>query len=209
MKEKINHVDDTAVYNGTSLIILKPPQPLLEVKPDSYYPKLVTIGPLYQNLEPSPIDNLKALCVKKFMERHSENTSAVEDLISVEPHELSRIYNLNLPQSDFEWLQLLVTIDTVFIHEFLFFSSTVRSYCQDKQHEFLHSFFNNKIKCNQEPIISTDYLYDFFNNDFKCNPVWRNLFLMRKPNSHVLSKEDCRVSKQKRSQCERSRDSIG
>ena len=33
--------------------------------------------------------------------------------------ELSRIYDLNLPRSDFEWLQLLVTIDAVFIHEFL------------------------------------------------------------------------------------------
>ena len=100
MKEKINlHVDDAPVFNE-SWKILKPPQALLEVKPQSYNPKLVTIGPLYPNLEASPIDNLKALCVKKFMERHSKIISAVEDLISVETDELSCIYNLNFPQSD-------------------------------------------------------------------------------------------------------------
>ena len=187
-----------------------PPKKLLEAKKKSYWDENLTIGPLYTNLvTKSCLDDCKALCVKKFMQRHDigEVTKLIECLIP-NPHDLNNHYS-NLSQDNIKDFQLLVTIDTVFIHEFLFFSSTVRSYCQDKQHEFLHSFFNNKIKCNQEPIISTDYLYDFFNNDFKCNPVWRNLFLMRKPNSHVLSKEDCRVSKQKRSQCEISPDSIG
>ena len=119
MKEKINlHGDDAPVFNE-SWKILKPPQALLEVKPQSYNPKLVTIGPLYQNLELSPINNFKALCVRKFMERHG--ISSVGELMQYlshdQPDELSRIYNLNLSQSDFDWLQLLVTIDTVFIHE--------------------------------------------------------------------------------------------
>ena len=61
-----------------------------------------------------PIDNWKALCVNKFMERHG--ISAVEDLIqdltSHQQDELSHIYNLNLPQSDFNWLRLLVTVDS-------------------------------------------------------------------------------------------------
>ena len=187
-----------------------PPKELLETKKKPYWDENLTIGPLYANLvTKSCLDDCKALCMKKFMQRHGK--SDVEDLIKhliPDPCHLNNHYS-NLPQDCIKDFQLLVTMDTIFIHEFLFFSSTVRSYCQDKQHEFLHSFFNNKIKCNQEPIISTDYLYDFFNNDFKCNPVWRNLFLMRKPNSHVLSKEDCRVSKQKRSQCEISPDSIG
>ena len=113
MKEKINHV--IAPVPNQSWMILKPPQHLLEVKPEAYNPKLVTIGPLYQNLEPSPINNYKALCVKKFMERHG--IAVAEDLISAEPYELSHIYNLNLPQSEIEWLQLLVTVDTVFILE--------------------------------------------------------------------------------------------
>ena len=121
MKEKINlHVHDAPVFNE-SWKILKPPQHLFEVKIDSYCPKLVSSGPLYQNLEPSPINNFKALCVNKFMERH--RILSVKELMQYltpgEPEELSRIYDLNLPQSDFEWLQLLVTIDTVFIHEFL------------------------------------------------------------------------------------------
>ena len=102
-------------------MILRPPQHLLEVKPEAYNPKLVTIGPLYQNLEPSSFNNFKALCVKKFMKRHriSALKDLIQDLISAEPNELRHIYNLNLPQSEFEWLQLLVTVDTVFIHEFL------------------------------------------------------------------------------------------
>ena len=52
-----------------NFMILKPPQDLFEVKPESYCPKLVTIGPLYQNLQKSPIDRCKALCMKKFMAR--------------------------------------------------------------------------------------------------------------------------------------------
>mgnify|MGYP000589012697 CR=1 FL=1 len=68
MKEMISlHVDAPVLTK--SWMILKPPQALLEVKPQSYYPKVMTIGPLYQNLEPSPINNYKALCVKEFMER--------------------------------------------------------------------------------------------------------------------------------------------
>ena len=120
MREKIKNVD--APVSNESWMILKPPQALLEVKPEAYYPKLVTIGPLYPNLEPSPINNFKAQCVKKFMERHG--ISGVGELTQYLSHdqaddELSRIYNLNLPQSDFEWLQLLVTVDTIFIHEYL------------------------------------------------------------------------------------------
>ena len=60
MKEKVNHFNAPVYSRGW--MILKPPQALLEVKPQSYYPKVMTIGPLYQKLEPSPIDNYKALC---------------------------------------------------------------------------------------------------------------------------------------------------
>ena len=122
MKEKINlYVDDAPVFNETWKI-LKPPQHLFEVKIDSYCPKLVSIGPLYQNLEPSPINNFKVLCVNKFMERHGiSGVGELMQYLSLDQadDELRRIYDLNLPQSDFEWLQLLVTIDAVFIHEFL------------------------------------------------------------------------------------------
>ena len=119
MKEKVNHFNAPVYSRGW--MILKPPQALLEVKPQSYYPKSVMIGPLYKYLETSLISNYKALCVNKFMERRG--ISAVEDLIQNltfdQPHELRRIYNLNLLQSEIQWLQLLVTVDTVFIHEFL------------------------------------------------------------------------------------------
>ena len=54
MNEKINlDVDDSPMLKQ-SWMILKPPQALLEVKPEAYKPKLVTIGPLYQNLERAP-----------------------------------------------------------------------------------------------------------------------------------------------------------
>ena len=122
MQEQINlHVDDAPVFNR-SWKILKPPQHLVEVKKEAYDPKLVTIGPLYPDLEESPINNFKAKCVKKFMERHRIPGvgELTKKLTPDQPDELSRIYNLlNLPQSDIDWLQLLVTVDTVFIHEFL------------------------------------------------------------------------------------------
>ena len=54
------------------------PRALFEVKPHSYCPRILTIGPLYQNLEPSPMDRCKALCVNKFMDRHG--ISNVEEL---------------------------------------------------------------------------------------------------------------------------------
>ena len=104
-----------------NFMILKPPQALLEVKPQSYYPKLVTIGPLYQNLQKSPIDRCKALCMKKFMARNG--ISGVEDLMKKlisDPQDLRNIY-IELPTYNFEFLRLLVTVDTVFIHEFLLY----------------------------------------------------------------------------------------
>ena len=92
--------DDQSACFQWKLINLKPPKALLEVKPQPYYPKILTIGLLYKILEPSPIDNCKALCGNKFKERHG--ISAVEDLMQdLTPH------NLHLPQSDFDWLQLL------------------------------------------------------------------------------------------------------
>ena len=60
------------------------------------------------------------------MERHG--IAAVEDLIqhliSAQSHELSQIYNINRdPQYNIKWLQLLVTVDTIFVHEYLLFWS--------------------------------------------------------------------------------------
>ena len=98
---------DAAVFNESWMSLI-PPQALVEVKPKSYYPKVLAIGPLYQNLGPSPIDNCKALCVNKFMERHG--VSMVEDLIQdLTSHEQDE---LSLPQFAFGWFQLLVIVDS-------------------------------------------------------------------------------------------------
>ena len=113
MKNEISEASTPLVSKGPK--ISTAPQALLDVKPQSYCPRILTIGPLNQMLGYSSIDKCKALCVKKFMERHG--IAVAEDLISAEPYELSHIYNLNLPQSEIEWLQLLVTVDTVFILE--------------------------------------------------------------------------------------------
>ena len=96
MKKKINlDVDDAPMFNESWKIEASPST--VEVKPEAYKPKLVTIGPLYQNLEPS-FYNFKALCVKKFMEIH--RILLVDDLIqhlnSNLEYELREIYNLNL-----------------------------------------------------------------------------------------------------------------
>ena len=76
---KMNVDAQNTPAHDCKLMILKPPQHLFEVKPESYCPKLVTIGPLYQNLQKSPIDRCKALCMKKFMARNG--IPGVEELM--------------------------------------------------------------------------------------------------------------------------------
>ena len=107
-----------------NLKISIPPDAFLKAYEKSYCPEKLTIGPLYANLRiDSRFDDCKAVCVKQFMERHGK--SDVEDLIKhliPDPNDLNNHYS-NLSQDNIKDFQLLVTIDTVFIHEFLLFLS--------------------------------------------------------------------------------------
>ena len=92
MKKKINlDVDDAPMFHESWKIDASPST--VEMKPKAYKPKLVTIGPLYQNLEPS-FNNFKTLCVKKFMDIH--RILAVDDLIY---NTSTRIQSINLEKS--------------------------------------------------------------------------------------------------------------
>ena len=157
-----------------------PPKDLLEAKNKPYWDENLTIGPLYANLvTKSCLDDCKALCMKKFMQRHGK--SDVEDLIKhliPDPNDLNNHYS-NLSQDCIEAFQLLLTVDTIFIHEYLLFFSSACSKSQGpKERYYKPSFSTNKIKCNQEPVGSTDYLHNFFSNDRTYSQVWRDLFLM-------------------------------
>ena len=104
------------------------PKNLLEAKKKPYWDENLTIAPLYTNLLTKfYLDDCKALCVKKFMQRHEKPdvVKLIEYLIP-KPHDLNKHYS-NLSQDYIKDFQLLVTIDTVLIHEFLVFSSIARS----------------------------------------------------------------------------------
>ena len=163
-----------------NLKISIPPDAFLKAYEKSYCPEKLTIGPLYANLRiDSRFDDCKAVCVKQFMERHGK--SDVEDLIKhliPDPNDLNNHYS-NLSQDCIEAFQLLVTVDTIFIHEYLLFFSSACSKSQGpKERYYKPTFSTNKIKCNQEPVGSTDYLHNFFSNDRTYSQVWRDLFLM-------------------------------
>ena len=78
MKIRINEIDtnaDTPVYAEIS----KPPKALVDVKPESYRPRILTIGPLHEMLSgSSSLYDCKALCVNKFIKGHE--ISDVEDV---------------------------------------------------------------------------------------------------------------------------------
>ena len=96
MKKKINlDVHDAPMFNESWNIEASPST--VEMKPEAYKPKLVTIGPLYQNLEPS-FNNFKTLCVKKFMDIHRilDVDDLIQHLNSNPEYKLREIYNLNL-----------------------------------------------------------------------------------------------------------------
>ena len=127
------------------------PRALFEVKPHSYCPRILTIGPLYQNLEPSPMDRCKALCVNKFMDRHQilNMEEFMKTLIPQDPKELSNIYFGLSPAYNFESLRLLVTVDTIFIHEFFLFLSEDCPHSQEMKSGYMYTFIDNRITISQ------------------------------------------------------------
>ena len=166
MLTNINHiatVPDTPTSKlkssmGNSKISI-PPDGFLKAKQKLYRHDVLAIGPLYADLKTkSSFDDRKAHCVKKFLERHGK--PEVQELIKhliPHPNDLNKHYSSLPIKYTSESLQLLVTIDTVFIHEFLLFWST--------------SYLNYKP-------MEHDYLFTSFHNEVECNRVWRDLFLI-------------------------------
>ena len=144
MKEEIENAEHKSTFEKQKVIGFVP-RALFEVKPQSYCPRILTIGPLYQSLEPSPMDRFKALCVKKFMERRkmSDVEKLMDELIP-EPRELRDVYFGLSPSYNFDSLRLLVTVDTIFIHEFLLFLSEDCPDSEEKESGYLYTFINNE-----------------------------------------------------------------
>ena len=157
-----------------------PPDAFLKNKQKPYCPEVLTIGPLYADLgTKSDFDDRKALCVNNFMQRHGK--SDVEDIIKhliPEPYYLEKDYS-SLPGKKYtdDSLKLLLTVDTIFVHEFLLFFSPPCPNSIDKELDHLLHFFHSKLMGHHEPTMP-HYLSTSFNNGVEWNQVWRDLFLI-------------------------------
>ena len=147
MRIRINEGTDDDIPLFTE--ILKPPKALVDVKPESYRPQILTIGPLHEMLSGSPVlYDCKALCVNKFMRGHE--ISDVEELMQrlfYDPSDLHNHYS-GLPNYSSETLQHLVTVDTILIRELLRFIPTPwDSICEE--HTQFCKICNNNITFKQ------------------------------------------------------------
>ena len=150
MISKIKNANTNAETNGfnESRIISKPPKALLDVRKQSYCPQIMTIGPLHEMLSgSSSLYDCKAVCVKRFMRRNG--ISDVEQLIQClfEYSSDLRLDYSDLPNYSDEALQLLVTVDTIFLCEFLIFVPTDWASIL-KEHDYFDILCNNYITIN-------------------------------------------------------------
>lgn len=187
--------------------IFSVPRALFEVRPRAYCPRIVTIGPLCRKLEPSSMDSCKALCIKEFMGRRGMHLMELMNHIIPDPENLRNVY-FGLPKYKSETLKLLLTVDSVFIHEFLFFLS--RDFSPDDETcGHLYPFLNNQITLaqvtrdlfligNQVPISFLKKLTELPNEDLTLEDlllcleflVWRsNPFCMSHPGSTTYHKD--------------------
>ena len=73
----------------------------------------------------------------------------MKTLIPQDPKELSNIYFGLSPAYNFESLRLLVTVDTIFIHEFFLFLSQDCLDSEEKKSGYLYAFMTNRITISQ------------------------------------------------------------
>ena len=147
MRIRINEGTDDDIPLFTE--ILKPPKALVDVKPESYRPQILTIGPLHEKLSGSSVlYGCKALCVNKFM--RANQISNLEELMQrlfYDPSDLHNHYS-GLPNYSSETLQHLVTVDTILIRELLRFIPTPwDSICEE--HTQFCKICNNNITFKQ------------------------------------------------------------
>ena len=149
MISKINDANTNAETNGfnESRIISKPPKALVDVKKESYCTQILTIGPLYQIISGcSSLYDCKALCVKRFRKRHeiSDAKQLMQRLFD-DPSNLDIHYS-DLPKYASQSLQLMVTVDTIFIYELLLFlGSDRKAELKEEYNYFSHTVLQNDI----------------------------------------------------------------
>ncbi|KAH7431313.1 hypothetical protein KP509_08G042200 [Ceratopteris richardii] len=180
--------------------IFSVPRALFEVRPRSYSPRIVTIGPLCRQLEPLPMDSCKALCIKEFLNRRNLQLDVLMNHIVKDSEDLRNVY-FNLPKYSKEALKLQLTLDAVFLHEFLFFLSKDCS-PDDEFCGYLFSFINSQITLlhmtrdlfligNQVPMVFLKRLAELPNAEFPVKDMKFHLArLVWQSNPFCISRMD-------------------
>ena len=146
---QINAAAD-ADTNGSneSLTISKPPKALLDVRPLSYEPQLLTIGPLHdRSNDNASADRFKELCVWRFMQRHGiPDVKQLMQRIFEDPRSfLDTHYSNPLDYNSLEILQLMLTLDTILIYEFFLYMCATVSESTIEQYGHFQTLWKNDI----------------------------------------------------------------
>ena len=147
---RINEAYTDADTHGSneSLKISKPPKALLDVRPLSYRPQLMTIGPLHDMLSDSAsADRCKELCVWRFMQRHGiPDVKQLMQRIFEDPRSfLDTHYSNPLDYNSLEILQLMLTLDTILIYEFFLYMCATVSESTIEQYGHFQTLWKNDI----------------------------------------------------------------
>ena len=147
---RINAAADAHTHGGPneSLKISKPPKALLDVRPLSYRPQLMTIGPLHDMLSDSAsADRCKELCVWRFMQRHGiPDVKQLMQRIFEDPRSfLDTHYSNPLDYNSLEILQLMLTLDTILIYEFFLYMCATVSESTIEQYGHFQTLWKNDI----------------------------------------------------------------
>ena len=147
---QINAAADAHTHGGPneSLKISKPPKALLDVRPLSYRPQLMTIGPLHDMLSDSAsADRCKELCVWRFMQRHGiPDVKQLMQRIFEDPRSfLDTHYSNPLDYNSLEILQLMLTLDTILIYEFFLYMCATVSESTIEQYGHFQTLWKNDI----------------------------------------------------------------
>ena len=149
---RINAPTD-ADTNGSneSLKISKPPQALLDVRPESYRPQLLTIGPLHGILSDSAsADRCKELCVWRFMQRQEiPDVKQLMQRLFDDPRSFLDTHYSNPLDYSLERHQLMLTLDSIFIYEFFLSMCATDPESKTEQNGHFQTLWKNNIIVKQ------------------------------------------------------------
>ena len=118
--ELINNNKNEDTCNPEILSISQYTKAYSKLKDETYKPRSLTIGPCFKSLEVEDIIKCKAKYIKRFMNK--EGIPSIQQLIErfkfdKEPTLTTHYADISDEYEDPAWLQLVITIDTVFLLE--------------------------------------------------------------------------------------------